>query len=59
MWFKIYFVLHITKYTKLRIRTEDFKHFLKKYVKRRFCIQAIRIYLANVYSIFSISMHRI
>lgn len=54
MWFKIDFVLHITKYTKLRIRTEDVKHFLVKYVKRWFCIQVICIYIGIVYDIFNI-----
>ena len=31
------FVLHITRYTKLRIRTDVVKNFSKKYVKRWFC----------------------
>ncbi len=39
--FKIDFVSHITRYTKLGIRTDVVKNFLKKYVKRRFCIHRI------------------
>ena len=49
--FKIDFVSHITRYTKLRIRTDVVKNFLKKYVIRWFCIHHICTTLHNVYSV--------
>ena len=39
--FKIDFVLHITRYTKFKIRTDIDKYFSKKYVIRWFCIHHI------------------
>ena len=56
--FKIDFVSHITRYTKLRIRTDVVKNFLKKYVIRWFCIQAICTTVHSVYRIFAISQYK-